>query len=77
MEKINSMLNNVQDKASLSIDSIGLISSHVSRPKTSKSSTLYQPKYDKRITLIKDELPKGYGLLLDKLFKAKCQDLSI
>jgi hypothetical protein len=56
---------------------VSLISTHVSRPKTHKPSLQRPPKYDKPITRIKEQLSKTDELLLDSLFRAKCQDLAI
>lgn len=77
IERLRSMFQEAQEKPTNAVDSVALISTHVSRPKTHQPATRHTPKYDRPIARIKQELSQAEEQLLDSLFRAKCKDLAI
>lgn len=80
LDKINLLLNNAKANSISSIDSISLISNNISRPKThthTRTMTTINAGEKTEIVLVKEGVPKKYAKILENLFRAKCESLSI
>ena len=78
LDKINFLLNNAKAESINSIDSISLISNNISRPKIhTRTITSVNTAEKTQIVLVKEGVPKRYAKILESLFRAKCEYLSI
>ena len=78
LDKINFLLNNAKAESINSIDSISLISNNISRPKIhTRTITSVNTAEKTEIVLVKEGVPKRYAKILESLFRANWEYLSI